>query len=224
MPSNPIYFTATAALLVGTILATGLTNRRVPEDLAVPLARIDSTIDGWTRFSDEKLDPGTLRTLDAASYLSREYKKDGMELGLFIAYYAQQRAGESMHSPKHCLPGGGWEIWREDSALIPISGQRVKVNKYSIQNLGQRALMYYWYQSRTRIIASEYFGKVLLARDTLLTGHTAAAIVRVTLPDVPSAEEEGAAFVAEVIPQVQECFDGKPVGHRSAILTSRVRR
>ena len=31
-------------------------------------------------------------------------------------------------------------------------------------------LMFYWYQSSTRIFSSEYLGKVLLARDTLLTG------------------------------------------------------
>lgn len=213
-----IHFAATTTLLIGTILMAGLTERRVPQPLAIPLSRIDSTIDGWTKLSDEQLDPQTLKTLDATSYLSRDYRKDDLQLGLFVAFYAQQRAGESMHSPKHCLPGGGWEIWREASAFIPVNGRQVKVNNYSIENLGQRALMFYWYQSKTRIVASEYLGKVLLAEDTLLTGHTAAAIVRVTLPDVPGAEKGGAAFVAQVIPQVEECFDGKTLGHQSTAL------
>ena len=66
--------------------------------------------------------------------LSRAYGKDSKELDLFIAFYAQQRAGESMHSPKHCLPGAGWEIWQHDSALVLTGGQQYEVNKYSIQN------------------------------------------------------------------------------------------
>ena len=53
------------------------------------------------------------------------------------------------------------EIWNYDSALIPVAGRQVRVNKYSIDNSGQRMLMFYWYQSRQRIIASEYLGKLL---------------------------------------------------------------
>ena len=206
--SSSIPFAVTSTLLVGTILLAGLTERRVPEELAVPLNRMDSHIDGWTQLREQKLDAQTVKTLDATSYLSRGFRKGNSELDLFVAFYAQQRAGESMHSPKHCLPGSGWEIWREDSALVPVNGQQVQVNKYSIQNLGKRMLMFYWYQSKNRIVASEYVGKILLARDTLLTGQTAAAIVRVTLPDVPGADRQGVAFVSQVIPEVQKCFNG----------------
>jgi EpsI family protein len=194
--------------LAGTFLLAGLTERRVPENLVVPLTQIDSHVDGWTAFREQQLDSQTLKTLDATSYLSRAFQRDNLELDLFVAFYAQQRAGESMHSPKHCLPGSGWEIWRQDSALVPVNGLQVKVNKYSIQNLGRRLIMFYWYQSKDRIIASEYLGKILLARDTLMTGQTAAAIVRVTLPDVPGADQKGIEFVSQVIPEVQRCFGG----------------
>jgi hypothetical protein len=69
-------------------------------------------------------------------------------------------------------------------------------------------LMIYWYQSDSRIIASEYMGKFVLARDTLLTGRTAGSIVRLTLLDQPGAQEEAAAFATQVIPQVRRCFSG----------------
>ena len=67
-------------------------------------------------------------------------------------------------------------------------------------------LMFYWYQSKTRIIASEYLGKIMLARDTIVTGHTAGSIVRIMLPDIPGATEAGTTFIAQLIPQVQRCF------------------
>ena len=133
-------------------------------------------------------------------------RKIKIPLELFIAYYAQQRAGESMHSPKHCLPGGGWEIWKQDSELLTVRGKQFEINKYSIQNSGSRMLMFYWYQSKTRIVASEYIGKLLLARDTLLSGHTSGSIVRIMLPDSPAISNEGLAFATRLIPEVERCF------------------
>ena len=61
-------------------------------------------------------------------------------------------------------------------------------------------------QSRERIIASEYLGKLLLMRDALWAGRTDGAIVRVIVPDRPGAVREGVAFVSELIPEVERCF------------------
>jgi EpsI family protein len=199
-------FTATTAILLGTIFLSDVTARRIPESLAVPLDRIPVQMAGWTSAGNKELPARTVQVLDATSYLSRPYRKESQVLDLFIAFYAQQRAGESMHSPKHCLPGSGWEIWKHDSAWIPVDGRRIEVNKYSIQNAGTRMLMFYWYQSKNRIVASEYLGKIMLAKDTMITGHTAGSIVRITLPDTPAANQEGVAFAEQVIPQVQRCF------------------
>ena len=204
--SNSFPFLATTALLVGTLLLGGMTARRIPETLAVPLDRIDAHVSGWTFLSDQELPAGTLRQLKCTSYLSRTYQKGPSQLGLFIAFYAQQRAGESMHSPKHCLPGAGWEIWKHDSAFVPVDGKLVEINKYSIQNSGTRMLMFYWYQSKNRIFASEYLGKMLLARDTVMTGQTAGSIVRIMLPDTAGADKEGVAFASDLIPEVQRCL------------------
>jgi EpsI family protein len=199
-------FLATVALLGGAGYLAARFEHRVPMDLAVPLDQIDSQIEGWTQVHTNKLDPAAVEVLKPTSYLSRSYQKQEDILDLFIAFYAQQRAGESMHSPKHCLPGGGWEIWKHGSAMIPFDGDRKKVNMYSIQNSGRRLLMFYWYQSKDRIIASEYMGKLLLARDALLTGRTAAAIVRIGVPDQAGAEAQGIAFASKLMPQVQRCF------------------
>jgi EpsI family protein len=206
-------FAATVVLLVGTTLLSGLTARRIPETLAVSLDQIDARIEGWTASGDETLPAPTLHALAPSSYLARTYRKANSQLNLFIAFYSQQRAGESMHSPKHCLPGSGWEIWKHDSAFIPVRGKPVQINKYSIQNSGERMLMFYWYQSKTRILASEYIGKILLARDTILSGHTAGSIVRITLPDTPQSNVEAVAFATNLISQVERCFGSRVVSN-----------
>lgn len=206
MTKSSFLFAATTALLLGTILFGRTAARRIPEQLAQPLSTIGADIAGWSVVEDRRLDARVLERLIPTSYLSRSYRKQNDPMDLFIAYYAEQRSGESMHSPKHCLPGGGWEIWRYDSADIKLHDRIERINKYSIENSGTRMLMFYWYQSGSRIVASEYVGKLLLARDTFLTGRTAGSIVRITLPDNPAAHEEGLAIAAAVIPQVERVF------------------
>lgn len=206
---NLLAFTGTAGLLFGALFLSGLSTRRVPEPLAKPLTAIDSRISGWQAVGDHQLDPGTLRTLNSSAYLSRFYQKGMSQLELFVAFYALQHAGESMHSPRHCLPGGGWEIWKRDVVPILSDGKTVEVNRFSIANLNVRMLMFYWYQSHDRVFASEYTGKFLLAHDTILNGHTSGSIVRIILPDVPGASEEAKAFCTQLIPQVKRCLGGQ---------------
>jgi len=199
-------YVCTILLLGATLGAYTISARRPPDFLALPLDTIDRQIDGWSMTGEEPLTQGVLGRLQLTSYISRIYQKNGTRLGLFVAFYAQQRAGESMHSPKHCLPGSGWEIWKHGSAMVPVNGRQVEINQYSIQNSGQRMLIFYWYQSKDRILASEYMGKVLLAKDALFNGHTAGSLVRIMLPDVPSAPAEGTAFATVLIPEMQRCL------------------
>jgi EpsI family protein len=196
----------TILLLGATIGAAHYMDRRRPDSLAAPLETISPNLQGWTAENDPPLPEATLASLKPTSYLARQYSKAGAHIGLFIAYYDQQRSGESMHSPKHCLPANGWEIWNTTSALVPVDGAPVKINQYSIQHTGQRAVVFYWYQSRERIIASEYLGKILLVRDSLLTGRTAGSIVRLMIEDRPEAVTGGLEFASLIIPEIQRCF------------------
>ena len=202
----PYRFIITALLLAATLAASRWSENRPPDFLAAPLETIDRQIDGWSARESPRLTEGVLHVLRPTSYLARNYAKGDRELALFIAFYAQQRAGESMHSPKACLPGSGWEIVQFDSVVVPAGGTTVTVNKYTVQQAGERMLVLYWYQSRQRVIASEYLGKLLLLRDALLEGPTAGSIARITLRDLPDSAELGTAFAAALIPQLGRCF------------------
>jgi EpsI family protein len=207
----PWHLVGTVLLLTATLAASKLMAYRKPETLVKPLDSIDRHVGGLTGADNPALTDRVLAVLKPTSYISRTYRKPGFQADLFISYYAQQRAGESMHSPKNCLPGAGWEIWDYGSTEILVNGMSVKVNKFSIANAGQRMLVLYWYQSKNRIIASEYQGKILLARDAFLQKSTAASIVRIIVPDQPGALEAARSLASELIPQVQRCFgdDGK---------------
>ena len=193
-------------LLIATLAASSATSHRRGASLAADLETVPLKIGGFAGTPNPELQENVAKELNATSYISRRYTKGGLEADLFVAYYARQRAGESMHSPKHCLPGAGWEIWNYDTARISAGGSSFTVNKYSISHAGDRRVVFYWYQSRERVFASEYLGKLLLARDALFGKSTAAAMVRVIVPDQPRALEEAVVISSEMIVQMQRCF------------------
>ena len=199
-------FAAIVLVLAATLAATRLSEQRRPEPPAMPLESIDSQIGAWAGRPTEPLSKGDLQVLKPSSYLSRVYSRGDQHLGLFVAYYEHQRTGESMHSPKNCLPGSGWEVWDSTKVEVPFKGRQVSLNKYSVQNGLQRMTVLYWYQSRERIVSSEYFGKLCLVWDALNSGRTAGSIVRVTVPDQPGVAEDAVAFATLLIPQLQRCL------------------
>lgn len=196
------HFLLTAVILAATLAAIHWTDHRSPEVLARPLDSIPSQIDGWTASGDIQLRDRIAASLDATSYLSRTYRKAGQELDMFTAFYAQQKAGESMHSPKYCLPGAGWEFEEFKKVTLQSPMGPVSVNRAVIQRPGSRALMYYWYQSRTRVVASEYQSKIFLVWDGLVHANPGGSIVRVMVADNPALDREGAAFASRLVREV----------------------
>jgi EpsI family protein len=202
-----VLYVATLGMLT-TALALGTWSQHRPtESLYRPLQDIPATLGQWHLVQVQQLTPSVEDKLRASSYLSRTYSNGQTNLDLFIAYYAVQRAGESMHSPKHCLPGAGWDISHHETLDLPLAGRTVEVNKYDIQKGTEHALTLYWYQSRDRIIANEYSAKVMLAYDSILKGRTAGSIVRIVCPNNTQSTVQAEKFAKLVIPQMQKCLD-----------------
>jgi EpsI family protein len=199
-------FGATCLMLGSTLLASRAAMERRPGRLAQPLTSISTRIGGWSGTDDPPLAERIAGSLSATSYLSRTYRRDGRSIGFFVAFYASQRAGESMHSPKYCLPGGGWEMTGAGRATIQTGGRSVEINDYLLLQPGERARMLYWYQNKSRVIASEYAGKLYLVLDALRLGRTSGAIVRITTADDPASVAAAYQFASEAIPQVSRCF------------------
>jgi len=150
-----------------------------------PLAEFPRQLGNWEAVSDGAIDAETLAVLKTDDYLVRMYRdKGGEPADLFIAYYRAQRAGESMHSPKNCLPGAGWEPVQNDRVALGTEpgGRPIWVNRYVVDKDGQRMLTLYWYRENGRTIASEYWGKIYIVWDTFRTGRRDGAIVRITVP------------------------------------------
>src|SRR5271166_885520 len=158
-----VSFAVTVVLLCGTIAASRVSETRRPDKLVHPLESIPLQVDGWLGSPTANPPESVEAKLLATEYLSRIYSGENRLLQLWVAYYSEQKAGESMHSPKACLPGAGWEPVDYGFTKVPIVGRTPPmVNRYVVQKDGERMQVLYWYQSRERIVASEYSGKVFL--------------------------------------------------------------
>ena len=172
--------------------------------LSKPLSTLPAQLEGWQGI-DLPLEPRIVEALGVSDYLNRRYQSlDRSPVFLYVGYYKSQRTGVSIHSPKNCLPGAGWEpVTAGHVALRLPTGQRVLVNQYVVENGLRRQLVLYWYQSHGRIVASEYRAKIYMVLDSLRLNRTDAALVRVSSPiakqDVQASYNQVLAFAQEVL-------------------------
>jgi len=154
--------------------------RRVP--LASPLATILPALQGY-QVLDQQISAQEQQVAGMSDYVARIYSRDSvMAFTTLVSYYESQSQGKTIHSPRNCLPGAGWEILRGGTRSIDVNGIQYTVNQYVLKKGPAAALAYYWYQGRGRVVASEYRVKWNLLRDAALVGHTEEALVRIVVP------------------------------------------
>ncbi len=158
-------------------------NEKIPP--RTPLAEFSLDGTAWKNVEDVQIDQETLDVLKADDILSRVYenKTNGRFATLFVAYFDTQRTGKAPHSPKNCLPGSGWVQDQAGMVDIAIPGQTdpVHVNRYIVSRGDNRSIVFYWYQSHNRTIASEYSAKFYTIADSIRYNRSDTALVRVVV-------------------------------------------
>lgn len=173
----------TIALLCQVVLFYGFSRTEV-SPRPKPLANFTMPNNGWRPVQDVELDKETLEVLNADDILSRVYQSsDGGVADLFVAYFQTQRNGKAPHSPKNCLPGSGWVASQSGTVAVQVQGesQPIVVNRYIVARGSNQSVVLYWYQSRNRVVASEYSAKVYTVADAVRFNRTDTALVRVVV-------------------------------------------
>lgn len=178
----------------------------IPQHL--PLASFPAQLGNWNS-SDIELDKQTLEVLGAGDFLERIYQDPSAKLpavDLFLAYFPSQRAGDTIHSPQHCLPGAGWNPEENSRVTLSFPGHPpFPANRYVISKAGSRRLVLYWYWAHNRGVASEYWAKFYLVKDAIQMNRSDGALVRITTamfagetPD--SAQQRLLPFTSQIVP------------------------
>lgn len=200
-------FSLTAALLVAC--GVFLQVRSAGEDPRArkPLVSFPAQIQGWES-RNVPIAPDIRAVLGPGEFVERLYnRKDAIApVDLFLAYFPSQRTGDTMHSPKNCLPGGGWvPISASHLSLADPGGKPFVVNRYLIGKGLDRMLVLYWFDEQGRKVASEYWAKAYLVTDAIRENRTDGALIRVATPLAPgenpaSAERRVVQFTEHILP------------------------
>jgi exosortase D (VPLPA-CTERM-specific) len=208
---KPPVTAALVLLAAGAVGSFAIQNREETIPQHVSLASFPLTFDGW-RGEDGTIEGPVLDQLRLTDYLKATYAtgSDPRPVELYVAYYDSQRKGASVHSPRACLPGGGWQI--EDFAQVEIAGARadgspLEVNRAVIAKGDAQAVVYYWFMQRGRYLTNEYLVKWFIFWDALTRNRTDGAMVRVMVPaaggeDVPAAEQQAEKFIRAAEPRL----------------------
>jgi EpsI family protein len=181
-------------LLIAGALTIVFRYVRVSPDKPSDFSVIPLSIDGWTG-EEYPLSDFTLEVLKATNTTSRRYEKgDDREATLFIGYFEDQKYGSQIHSPKHCLPGGGWGIISSGRHEIEVDGDRFAINRVLIGNKKMRQVVYYWFRTRSGVLSNEYALKLDLVLNSLRLQPTDAALIRF-VSSVSSSDESDADTV-----------------------------
>jgi len=109
------------AMILGTGLALQARGRNEVFPQRLPLQSFPARLGPWVG-TDIPMDKEVLDILGPGDFLLRVYqRRDDSQppVDLFIAYFPSQRTGDTIHSPKHCLPGAGW---------LPIESVRIRLS------------------------------------------------------------------------------------------------
>lgn len=135
-------------------------------------------------------------------------------VSLYVGYHATQireqggGPGEnSIHPPAHCLPGSGWDII--DDRTVPLDlkgmpGKRHLVKRLVIAKGEARQLVYYWYQSRGRVISEDWEKILYVGWDRATRGRTDGSLVRFSIPIEHGDEAQAEKAFEELAPLVVE--------------------
>jgi len=147
-----------------------------------------------------------LDALKLDDYLMSDYRgTSGLPINFYVAYYDSQRKGHSVHSPRSCLPGGGWLIRSFERKSLPLGAALLPANRAVIELGDQKQVVYYWFQQRGRTITNEYLVKWYIFWDALTRNRTDGALVRLSAPimtgmDESQVDAEIGRFAAAVLP------------------------
>lgn len=217
MLSNARVAVASIVLITGAIISYCYVGRVVSTPIKKPLNTFPSQIGNWNLVDKSNFTAEIETLLGVDDYIQYDYARaDGTMLNLYVSYFGQVSSGsKGYHSPKHCLPGAGWNVINSDHIELSFGNPRphgIEVNKMTVQKNSSKSLVLYWYQCRGRIISSEYLEKAYLVLDSILKQRSDGTFIRIVIPITNGNEERALkdlqAFATQVIPLLEDYLPG----------------
>jgi len=208
MPAYTARFVLAALLVAATAFFLQARSRGEIFPQRLPLSQFPEQLGPWSG-TDVAMEKEVLDVLGPGDFLLRIYRNEKQPqpyVDLFIAYFRSQRTGDTIHSPKNCLPGAGWTPIEQSRVTLGMPDHvPFPANRYVIAKGDDRELVLYWYWAHDRGVASEYWAKFYLVADSMRMNRSDGALVRITTPmtegETPDAAQNRLLpFAAQISP------------------------
>jgi EpsI family protein len=205
-------FLPAALLLIATAIFLQARTRGEVFPPRQPLPSFPQQLGSWEG-TDIAIDDDALQVLGPGDFLLRVYRDEQSTqppLDLFIAYFPSQRAGDTIHSPKNCLPGAGWLPVQSSRTMLSMANHApFPVNRYVIAKGDARQLVLYWYWAHDRGVASEYWAKYYLVADSIRMNRSDGSLVRLKTVMSPGESADSAMqrllpFAERILPRLDD--------------------
>jgi len=200
-----------ALIMVLTMILLGFSNHSEIIKPNKPFDSFPMNIGKWNG-TTSRFDEKIYDILGVDDSLLASYKSDnGKAVELYVGFYQSQKEGDLIHSPKNCMPGSGWNILKSSIETVDTvkdgKAETIDVIKLILGKGSEKQVMLYWFQSRGRIISSEYMEKIWLVIDSITKHRTDGSFVRLISPVIKSEDETLEllkGFTKDIYPHLNE--------------------
>jgi EpsI family protein len=174
--------------------------RQKSTPIVKPLSKFPLIVGSWTA-KELIMQDVIIAKLGLNDYIMRDYtnKNYNGSINLYIGFFEKQVTGSLIHSPKHCLPGGGWIVVKQEERQLRDDSNAIHfpVNYMELKSDTTKMIALFWYQARGRRYANEFIDKLYLLIDAAVKGRTDGSLIRL-LTIVPESDETGEKSVEEL--------------------------
>ncbi len=184
---NLIPFIITSAMLIFILFSSFRTGSLPKIKLAHGIINFPLRFKDW-RGIPQTVDPKIVKNSGAEEAFQATYFNSKNEVVvLYIGYRSSpfMETEEFFHSPTVCLPASGWKILEKSSYRIPHASSHYKdfvVTKLLVSKMGQKQLVYFWFQTKSKIARNIFENRFDLAIHALKRDNTYDITVHVYTP------------------------------------------
>ena len=189
--SVKLMWSLVATLLVTALMATTLALRSESLPQRDTLTHFPLGLGDWSA-REYRLPQETESVAGASEYYFGDFtsRSDGM-VNLYVSFYETQLKGQIPHSPKVCIPGGGWRIENiQKVSLINRDGEPFEANRLVIVKGDHKQLTYYWLKQGHNMYSQEWLARLDLVRSSLFNNRTDGALIRMVTEIEPQQSEQ----------------------------------
>ncbi len=190
----PVTIVSVSMVLVGLLSMT--TSAFPALKIQGGLGNFPMTIGEWSG-QREFVPPDIITLSGAEDALNALYRNNqNSVISLYVGYRGSP-FGESenfFHSPSVCLPSSGWKTMSIGTHSIPDvpSFGTIVVKKMIIERMGERQLVYYWFQTKSRVSHDVNINRFHLTLHALKRDNTHDLFIRPIMPMKKGQKEEEA--------------------------------